>query len=109
MAKNTNKITIDGDSLIMTNAVMEKLVNAATGLIQQNVPLIMLDLRKTTADNEGEGKPGELPVIITFKMSQSGKKILIDAAVEWKRMKKSGDSLDLITIDPDQKELPFGE
>jgi len=106
MAKNT--IVIDGDNLIMTNAVMKKLVNAAQGLIEHNTPLIMLDLRKTTADNEGDGKMGELPVTITFKMSQSGKKILIDSSIEWKRVKKSGDSLDLITIDPDQKELPFG-
>jgi hypothetical protein len=101
-----NSITIDGDNLILTEAVMEKLRGAAVEMIDQNTPLIMLDLRKTAADSDDQ--KGELPVTLTFKLTSYGKKILIDAAIEWKRVKKSGDSLDLITIDPDQKELPFG-
>jgi hypothetical protein len=104
MAKNT--ITIDGDNLILTQAVTDKLRGAAMAMIEHNTPLIMLDLRETAADSDD--LTGELPVTITFKIKSYGKKILIDSAIEWKRMKKSGDYLDLITIDPDQKDLPFG-
>jgi len=99
------RIIIDGDKLILREAVRDKLVNAAQGLIDQNVDLIMRDLAKTAADSEMGF--GELPVTVSFKMTSENRKVTIDASIEWKRTKKCGDSLDLIVIDPDQKELPL--
>jgi hypothetical protein len=98
------RIIIDGpgDFRVMAT-VQEKLVNAAKGLIEQNTVLILRDLGKTAADSDSG--TGELPVSVTFKMESEGRRITIDAAIEWKRTKKCGDSLDLIVVDPDQKEL----
>ena len=97
------RIIINGDKLMLREAVRDKLVNAAQGLIDQNVDLIMRDLSKTAADSDS--LTGDLPVAVSFKMSSQGRKVMIDASIEWKRTKKCSDSLDMIVIDPDQKEL----
>jgi hypothetical protein len=97
-------IQIDGDAMMMAANVRNALVKAATHMIEQNYLLALRDLGKAKADNEDD--KGELPIVITFKVSGLGKKIYIDPAIEWKRTVKAGDSMDLITIDPDQPELP---
>lgn len=96
-------IVIDGDAVLLVAEVSEKLSAAATHLVEQNASLIMRDLAKTAVDSD-EGR-GELPVSVTFKIGSEGRRILIDAGIEWKRTKKCGDSLEPIVIDPDQKEL----
>lgn len=97
-------IQIDGDAMMMAVQVREAMVKAATHMIEQNYLLALRDLGKAKADNEDD--KGELPIVITFKVSSLGNKIYIDPSIEWKRTVKAGDSMDLITIDPDQPELP---
>ena len=88
------------------NQIGEKLQAAAKELIEQNYTLILRDLGKAKAEDDED--KGELPVTVTFKLTSMGRKIFIDAAIEWKRTKKTGDSLDPIILDPDQKDLPLG-
>jgi DNA segregation ATPase FtsK/SpoIIIE-like protein len=96
-------ITIDGGDLAFMDKIRERMVSAATELIEQNYTLILRDLgRAMTEDENGHG---ELPVTVALKMASQGRKIFIDASIEWKRTKKTGDSLDPIIMDPDQKEL----
>lgn len=97
-------IQIDGDAMMMAVQVREAMVKAATHMIEQNYLLALRDLGKAKAENEDD--KGELPVVITFKLAGLGKKIYINPSIEWKRTVKAGDSMDLITIDPDQPELP---
>lgn len=96
-------IQIDGDAMMMAVQVREAMVKAATHMIEQNYLLALRDLGKAKADNEDD--KGELPIVITFKVSGLGNKIYIDPSIEWKRTVKAGDSMDLITIDPDQPKL----
>ena len=94
---------IGEDEYELIQTVRAKLIIAATNMIEHNTPLIMRDLRKTAADEDDQR--GEIPVSITFKMECLERKVWINPSIEWKRVKKSGDSLDLISIDPDQPEL----
>lgn len=105
------KVTLDGIDIKLNTEdvelavnVRETLVKAATHMIEQNYLLILRDLGKAKADNEDD--KGELPIVIAFKVSTLGKTIYIDPSIEWKRTVKAGDSMDLITIDPEQPELP---
>jgi hypothetical protein len=97
------EIAINGGDLMLLEAVHAALQKAATHLIQQNYLLILRDLGKAKADDEDDS--AELPVSLTFKITGRGNKIFIVPAIEWKRTKKSGDSMDGIMLDPDQPEL----
>jgi hypothetical protein len=99
-------VTINGGDLEFLEQIRQKLLGAAKELIEQNYTLILRDLGKAKAEDEND--KGELPVTVTFKLSAMGRKIFIDASIEWKRTKKTGDSLDPIILDPDQKDLPLG-
>lgn len=96
-------ITIDGGDLMFMDRIRERLVAASKELIEQNYSLILRDLGKAKAEDEND--KGELPVTVALKMAAEGRKIFIDASIEWKRTKKTGDSLDPIILDPDQAEL----
>ena len=96
-------ITIDSGDLAFRDKIRERMVSASTELIEQNYTLILRDLGKAMA--EDENGHGELPVTVALKMASQERKIFIDASIEWKRTKKTGDSLDPIILDPDQAEL----
>lgn len=96
-------ITIDGNDVMFMDEIRKRMVGAATELIEQNYTLILRDLGKAMADDE-DGH-GDLPVTVALKMASQGRKIFIDPSIEWKRTKKTGDSLQSIILDPDQAEL----
>ncbi len=96
----TKNIEITADNIKLLELMHDSLQGAAHHLIQQNYMLILQDLAKAKADDEDDS--AEIPVSIVFKISASGKKIFINPAIEWKMSKKNGDSMDCITLDPDQ-------
>jgi hypothetical protein len=101
----TKNIEITTDNIRILELVHDKLQEAAHHMIQQNYLLIMKDLGKAKEDSEDNA--GKVPVTISFELSAVGKKIFIAPSIEWKTMKKSGDSMDRICLDPDQQELPL--
>lgn len=96
----TKNIEITADNIKLLELVHEVLQKAASHMIQQNYLQIMQDLGKAREDDEDDN--AEIPVTLSFKISGSGDKVFINPAIEWKRMKKSGDSMDCITLDPNQ-------
>ena len=90
--------------MMLAVSVKDAMIKAATHMIEQNYMLAMRDLARARA--ESSAGIGEMPITITFKMESGGKKIYIDPSIEWKRTVTAGDSMDLITIDPEQPELP---
>jgi hypothetical protein len=106
ISSGTQTTTINGGDLEFINQIGEKLQSSAKELIEQNYTLILRDLGKAKAEDDDD--TGKLPVVLTLNLTSMGRKIFIDAAIEWKRTKKTGDSLDPIILDPDQKDLPLG-
>jgi hypothetical protein len=72
-------------------------------MIMQNYLLILRDLDKARQDSEDD--EAEVPVVISLKITGAGNKVLILPSIEWKLTKKNSDSMDQITLDPNQIEM----